>query len=125
MSFTCDRHQPRSESQGDVAALAGNTHRLLHAYVICCLWLPSDPGIFSSATLVLLGIGYDPILSNLQLVLVPTMHLRFCLWAKLTSKLCTASLPLQFRWDGAMLPFFMAAMLIRAVIQEWSFWTYT
>ena len=44
-------------------SLTGNTHRLLH--VLCCLWLPSDPGIFPSATIVLLGICYDPILSKL------------------------------------------------------------
>ena len=41
-------------------SLTGNTHRLLH--VLCCLWLPSDPGIFPSDTIVLLGICYhnDP-----------------------------------------------------------------
>ena len=38
------------------------TYRLLH--VLCCLWLPSDPGIFPSATIVLLGICYDTILSK-------------------------------------------------------------
>ena len=49
-------------------SLTGNTRRLLH--VLCCLWLPSDPGIFPSATMiiVLLGICYDPILSEQYLL---------------------------------------------------------
>ena len=43
-------------------SLSDNTHRLLP--VLCCPWLPSEPGMLPRATkiVVLLGICYDPIL---------------------------------------------------------------
>ena len=42
--------------------LAAEQLRLLP--VLCCSWLPSDPGNLRSATTVLLGIRYDSILSE-------------------------------------------------------------
>ena len=52
-------------------SVTGNPHRLLP--VLCCLWLSSDPGIFSSAFILLLGIFSDPILSK-QLTCLHIVH---------------------------------------------------
>ena len=51
-----------NESVTAGCSLTGKIHRLLP--VPCCLWLPSDPGIYPSATNVLLGICSDPIHSK-------------------------------------------------------------
>ena len=49
-------------------SLTSNTHRLLH--VLCCMCLPCDPNIVASATIVLLGVCYDPILSKATVLLI-------------------------------------------------------
>ena len=43
-------------------SLTGNAHKSLP--MLCCLWLPSNAGIFVTASIVLLGIRSDPIVAK-------------------------------------------------------------